>query len=342
MRKELKYERTTESAASFPEMYRKGFDQGKLAALDVWQSEGYVSLKEMEAKRLGLETEIGKYEYQLDTLRRLKEMMEHVGGFIGVDDFSSLVLEFEPIQVSRIGKCLAASKAGLLISLENRAPLNTFDSLKKTFVDCEKFIVNKSYHSFIENKDELNGADWVLPYEECCFEFHLKANGKYIYFIVFAADRSDIGKVFATFINYRRGKEDIWCAIGGHGEDGRRITNQDYEAFPLFDVLIREIRGISILLDAGVVVREQRRVAARLNDQSRKSVALPEYEFHVLKLRQSVRYEGAEIVNDEKRRSPRLHLRRGHWRRVGSYKTWVRWSVVGDARLGMISKTYEV
>lgn len=40
--------------------------------------------------------------------------------------------------------------------------------------------------------------------------------------------------------------------------------------------------------------------------------------------------------------SPRWHLRRGHWRRVGERRVWVTECEVGDAARGVVVKDYEV
>jgi hypothetical protein len=40
--------------------------------------------------------------------------------------------------------------------------------------------------------------------------------------------------------------------------------------------------------------------------------------------------------------SPRLHLRRGHWRSLPNRAVWIKPAVVGDKRLGLVLKDYEV
>lgn len=334
MRKELKYDRTTESAAGFPKLYESGYQQGRIDAFDAWRKQGYVGLKELRARRLEIDVELEKYEAVSGGLKSLQDAWEHFGAFLGEGHGGDLALELERIEYSRIPKLLAALKAGSVGYMPDRDLLTdqrAAAATEKLAHECEKFIVNNSYKTMIKNKEELTDAEWHCPYNLSCFEFHMKANDKFLYFIVFMLD-VDGEREFNIAVNVRQNGEDFWFLSG---------QSPDANVLPLAPTLIEEIRAICILLDADVVVKQQHRVAARINDQRGEIKDLPEYEFHTLQLRKSVRYEGTEIIGDEKRRSPRLHLRRGHWRRVGSYKTWVRWSVVGDATLGIVDKQYK-
>jgi hypothetical protein len=36
----------------------------------------------------------------------------------------------------------------------------------------------------------------------------------------------------------------------------------------------------------------------------------------------------------------RLHLRRGHWRHFATYRTWIKWMMVGNPDLGFVDKEY--
>ncbi len=301
-------------------------------AFEAWRSVGYKNRHEIAAEIAVSNERLGHYQFQIDALDMLKDVHGQLGELLGINDGKDLSLKFERIETSRVPKFAAAlreDKVGVLATKEFLAPKQAA-GMHKMAMECEKIIVNNSYKKMIENKEELQDAEWHCPYNLSCFEFHIEANKKFMYFIIFMLD-VDETKEYRVAVNVRKGKRDLWALVQYD------VLEED---FPLVPVLKDEIRAICILMDADVIVQKQHRIAARYNDQRRHTEDLPEYEFKTISLRRSVQYEGDDMGNEEKRRSPRLHLRRGHWRRVGSYKTWVRWSVVGNAALGVIDKQY--
>lgn len=85
---------------------------------------------------------------------------------------------------------------------------------------------------------------------------------------------------------------------------------------------------------------------AKLNAKRLKAGKLPFYESKVLELPSAPvaeRGSAAGDSSDASRSGPRMHLRRGHPRRLQSGKvTYVRAALVGSAHEGQVQKTYKV
>lgn len=204
--------------------------------------------------------------------------------------------------------------------------------------ECESFLVSQDLASLIADKD-VEGGEWRTPFDECIFEFQFKSGSSRLYVACYV-NQPNQGLV--CFIRCTKGGKQAWGASVVHKIDGTVCALEGKVPFLLAQFCAKQIRAACILMDAEVLDREQIRVDARLNEKREARGKLPLYSYHVLKLRRSINYHGLDLPHDDKRRSPRLHLRRGHWRRVGTHKTWVRWSVVGDESLGVVDKSYRL
>jgi len=108
--------------------------------------------------------------------------------------------------------------------------------------------------------------------------------------------------------------------------------------------LNHQVRAASIALEAEVAETEVVRVPFKLNAARarRGQTKLPDY--HVLNLANRKRYTPLPdgLVSGEKRRSPRLHFRRGHRRHYENYFIWIKWQLVGNPDIGFIDKDYRL
>lgn len=80
-----------------------------------------------------------------------------------------------------------------------------------------------------------------------------------------------------------------------------------------------------------------------LNKKRQKQGKLPLFTYKTLHVVAGERGASHDPRGDdaEAKRSPRLHFRRGHVRRIGGGRvTWVQQCMVGNARLGVIEKAY--
>jgi hypothetical protein len=109
---------------------------------------------------------------------------------------------------------------------------------------------------------------------------------------------------------------------------------------PVLDFAWKQIRAISIALDAEVASHDVVRAPTALNERRQKKGELPLYDYRIIKLHGRILRGHAPGTGSH--RSPRLHFRRGHWRHYQAHKTWIRWTLVGDPELGFIDKAYRL
>lgn len=84
---------------------------------------------------------------------------------------------------------------------------------------------------------------------------------------------------------------------------------------------------------------------AALNKKRQKSGKLPLFTYKTLHVmdRKINSQHSCKTCNDEARRAPRLHFRRGHVRRIAEGRiTWVQQCMVGNSRLGIVEKCYSL
>ncbi len=110
------------------------------------------------------------------------------------------------------------------------------------------------------------------------------------------------------------------------------------------DYLAGQIRAIAIALEAEVAEAIVVRAPHKLNRARAKRDQLPMLDHHVISLanRRRVAQLEEEYRDGEKRRSPRLHFVRGHWRHYSAHKIWIAWTYRGDPDLGFIDKDYKL
>jgi hypothetical protein len=112
-------------------------------------------------------------------------------------------------------------------------------------------------------------------------------------------------------------------------------------AKPLADMLLRQVRAACVGLDAKVIETEIVRAPEKLNKARVKRRRTPLYDYHVLDLTR--RRRSATLPEESgTHASPRCHFRRGHWRHLAAFKSWIRWTLVGDPDLGFVDKHYKL
>lgn len=104
------------------------------------------------------------------------------------------------------------------------------------------------------------------------------------------------------------------------------------------------IVGQTLLLLSCTNVRSVDNVPpAALNRKRTKTGKPPLFTYKTLHViaGESASHGNQREQDDEARRSPRLHFRRGHVRRIGDGRiTWVQQCMVGNKRLGVVEKAY--
>ena len=167
------------------------------------------------------------------------------------------------------------------------------------------------------------GDDFRLPYDECCFEFLV--NGFPILFLCGSpeSEYNSSGVVkHAVFLYAPKCRE--WTVV------------KPDESLAMW--LWGHVKAISVALESEVVEEEMIRAPIALNNKREKKGKPPVSDHHLVRLAQ--RHRSFQSPGTGTHRSPRLHFRRGHWRHYDTHKTWIKWTLVGDPELGIVTKDY--
>ena len=110
---------------------------------------------------------------------------------------------------------------------------------------------------------------------------------------------------------------------------------------------IRYVAAMNVLLNTKNVEYRTHPPVAKLNHKRKKKGKELFYEYKTLKLypdEPEIRYVGTAIgQNPLHRQSPKLHMRRGHVRRLhNGGTTFVRQSIIGQKRRGLVLKDYQI
>lgn len=126
-------------------------------------------------------------------------------------------------------------------------------------------------------------------------------------------------------------------------------TDDGYKMGPLHPAIKADIRGelttfiqfLCALNCSNSEITETPHPKKSLNDKRSKRGKTPFYTYKVLTISAS-RWNAAKSIGQGGHSSPRVHLRRGHIRRLKDRNIWVNACVVGDKSAGMVDKEYAV
>lgn len=204
----------------------------------------------------------------------------------------------------------------------------------------QSFVVEHDWASAFKGATDFDGGEVHLPYEKMVFEFVI--SGKRV--VVLTSSDYDIARI-SPFIETKCAGWVIPQFIYERTDSGIEPsrTSGNVELDNMRDLLIRQIRAICISLEAEAATTEIVRAPHKLNRAREKMGRTKLVDYHVVRLAHRSRPSTLPEANDgEKRTSPRLHFRRGHWRHFGEHKTWIKWMLVGDPDLGFIDKHYRL
>lgn len=201
------------------------------------------------------------------------------------------------------------------------------------------FVVDHDWAAAFKNAaDYADGSEFKLPAEVCAFEF--KVSGRSVAMIVAEADGTHFYEMMM------RGKEN-WLSFGcacrldeSHSEKFHDGTPDPFAKISNF--LRPQVKAICVALEAEVAESQVVRAPHKLNRAREKAGRALLSDYHVVSL--SRRTRGAPMLptSGEVKGVRRLHFRRGHWRHFESFKTWVRWTLVGNPDLGFVDKEYRL
>lgn len=225
---------------------------------------------------------------------------------------------------------------------ERKADIADYE--QELFEDASCFILEHDWLSVLGRSDEFRGGSFRLPYDVTIFEFVIAAR-----------------PIIALAVNYSEAVEQeqsenevllqlavralpgwvfdgtIYSHVTGQWQPtrSRRTSYLDRVASLLGD----HIKAGCIALDAGVATQTPIRLDAVGRDL--QEVQPRGNATYTIALSKSAR---APVIGggDSAKGAKRLHFRRGHWRHLPKFKTWIRWCLVGDPDLGFIEKRYRL
>ncbi len=196
------------------------------------------------------------------------------------------------------------------------------------------FVIQHDWASAFANAEEYQDSlSFRLPFEICAFEF--KVSGRAVIIIATEVDS-------VVFLQLAAETNGFWFSFeravrfdeSSEGKIGEPLSS-------LMCFLRSQIKAVSVALDAGVAEVDVIRAAHKLNRAREKSGRPPIADYNVISLAYR---ERVKPLPDRQKTGAhhRLHFRRGHWRHFETFKTWVRWTLVGDPNLGFVDKEYRL
>lgn len=211
------------------------------------------------------------------------------------------------------------------------APTEQFSSeiVKKS----EVFVIQHDWASVLSNASEVCNSPFNLPYEVCAFCFRIGEKP-----CVFFSAEVDTRIMLLPAVKLSR-----WVLLDMIYErfDGGWLCDVPEMRFKFVDRAGEQIRAACIALDAEVASADIQRHPHEGIVGKNSHLPLPTYRVVTLS-RQSPRHSAPNFSADTFSRKKRLHFRRGHWRHFTHFKTWIRWTLVGDPDLGFVDKEYRL
>jgi len=254
----------------------------------------------------------------------------------------TLVLERN--DCSRLHKLIEASEAGRVFYVndrdgELRQAAGDYFPLEVALRAAPAFVVQHDLASAFARSPEFAEGEFCLPYstdapdDSRATVFEFRVSGRTV--VVFAG-HLEPGVIGGCACVSTIAESWIVWALSDAGEE----VPPDKLDRALTPLLWSQIRALCIALDAEVVTRELIRAPEKLNAAREKKGALPLRDYHVIRLHGRV--VGKPPPMGGTHRSPRFHMRRGHWRHYVAHKTWIRWTLVGNPDLGFVDKEYRL
>lgn len=184
------------------------------------------------------------------------------------------------------------------------------------------FVVQHDWAAAFKNAGDYAEGSFTLPYEMCAFEFRI--SGRSVTVLGFQGDEQE--PRFTPYIQFG----DYWVS-----------SDEPEDKVPAHAFAISQIKAICVALDAEVATRSVVRASEALNKKRVAEGRIPLYSYHVVNLNRRYRISNPSGGGSVQGRR-RLHFRRGHWRHYEKFKTWVRWTLVGNPELGFIDKEYRL
>jgi hypothetical protein len=259
--------------------------------------------------------ELSKIDMELDELRR--ERVENLSGWLK----GPLVLERNDCTRLHMLK-QAMEEETVFLSERLETMPEDIGSWTGDFGLYQVFVVEHDWaRAFQGAGDFAEGHEFKLPYDNTLFEFRI--SGRSV-IVCISQERIDKMMIFIQVL-------DVW---------GLFMPSLD-GVHPLSELVMRQIKAISVALEAEVATHEVVRAPHKLNVKRERQGKPLLVDHRVVRLSRRSRIANPTVPREEGTKK-RLHFRRGHWRHYPSHKTWIKWMLVGDPDLGFVDHEYRL
>lgn len=194
-----------------------------------------------------------------------------------------------------------------------------------------------------------------LPYPKCYFEFSMyddePPHQYWGCFIVFAyEDLTDPKEIEYEVYEYNSPNSFRDCGLFYFNKLDKSISPFSFEGqaegdIEVAEIVLDDLLDTLIALECKNVINIDNFPPDKLNKKRTKNNKIPLFTFKTLHIVQNYRrYKTLSHQEqiEEQRKSPRLHLRRGHIRHYEDYNIWIEKTIVGNLFNGIIHKDYKV
>lgn len=293
--------------------------------------------KMIARRRREIDREIIDQDKKRDQLDRLKRVRD---AYIELRDWARRGIKMERAGGSVFRNFRADVRRGRAIHLarSQKDPFPSEDYEKEFLRLAEVFVVQHDWAAAFARAEDLAGVQFRLPYDTCAFEFQV--SGRRIIALATEVDGvvsftpatwSEFGWIIPDF---------VWSyASGAWTESQSRVDVSDAYP-PIIKLIGDQLRAVCIALDADVATAQVER--APHAHQHGKNITTPPRSYSVVVLSRRERTAPRLESSSGEHARRRMHFRRGHWRHYDAFKTWIRWTLVGDPDLGFIDKEYRL
>lgn len=288
-----------------------------------------------------------KAEFKYEPANRLSAARNEINWIIDNPLTIGRVNESAVYKLEEAGR----AKKVLFVTLEDGDDVP--DDIAKNFSlkNATKFLIQHDWASAFQSAEGFQGSyEFQMPSEHCTFEGRISGRRFIVEYTDATGHQDQLGVPNTVFLWIET--EAGWSLLHVHMFTGYSFVpiKPDRENIipsglsKVVEFLFSQIKAASIALEAEVAVREIVRAPHKLNRAREKSGKLPLYDYHVINLanRKRVTALPPEYESDEKRRSPRWHFVRPHYRHFQNHKVWVLAYFRGDPDLGIIEKHYRL
>jgi len=272
------------------------------------------------------------------TTRELAQLSQMEAAFTEVNDWAAKGnLTLERPSGSLIHQLRQDIIEGTAVVFHKREKFGVADDYETdVFADCQVFVVEHNWAGAFANAgDYEEGTEFHLPFEVCVFEFSLDRHR--VALIVTEMDGVIYHEIAAK-------TKEFWFLLGMATRMTKVSESGETEGWGrLINFLAPQVKAICVALEAEVAETEVTRAPHKLNRAREKMGRIALSDFHTISLAHRRRYAALPSTpSDEPKTQKRLHFRRGHWRHFETFKTWVRWTLVGNPDLGFVDKDYRL